>query len=418
MYGPPGMSQGMMGPPGMSQGMMGPPGMSQGMGPPGMSMYGPPGMSMGMGMGGPPMGPPGMSQGFGPPGMSMGMGMGMGMQQSGSQMNLSNMQQMPQGQGGDATLLNTMLEVSIPGWLVLSPSSVRVEGPLGSGGAAAVFKGTLLDQDLVKKHGYDQVAVKLVAETAKSKGDAHMDHVMQELALMWSMNFHPNVMDLVGYTNEPPIYIITKLYEIDMFRYVHDPSKQLPTGLSLKLVYDLVNGLAAMAAMNMVHRDIKTANVLLDHCNAPPYNIKAVLCDFGLARTGTETRTSAIAMVNHAGLSPRYSAPEVFSRFAVKAAATVEEEMQGDVYSLGVIIWECLARKIPWENKSTDEIQHAVCSGTRLQLPGPNQEQRQNQQVYQLLEQLMQATFHQEMWQRPTFKAIMGKFHQMGINFA
>ena len=39
----------------------------------------------------------------------------------------------------------------------------RVEGPLGSGGSATVFKGVLLDQDLVNQHGTFDIALKKVA---------------------------------------------------------------------------------------------------------------------------------------------------------------------------------------------------------------------------------------------------------------
>jgi len=54
-------------------------------------------------------------------------------------------------------------EISVPGFLLLDPTSqFRVERPLGSGGAATVFKGVLLDQDLVNQHGTFDIALKKI----------------------------------------------------------------------------------------------------------------------------------------------------------------------------------------------------------------------------------------------------------------
>lgn len=48
-------------------------------------------------------------------------------------------------------------------------------------------------------------------------------------------------------------------------------------------------------------------------------------------------------------MSPRYTAPEVFQRMRGSIPSSLEEK-KGDVYSFGVIIWEILTRKKPWEN--------------------------------------------------------------------
>jgi len=56
-------------------------------------------------------------------------------------------------------------------------------------------------------------------------------------------------------------------------------------------------------------------------------------------------------MVNIKGFSPRYTAPEVFGRMTSNVATvSVEDEMQGDVYSYAVVLWEMMTRKIPWSN--------------------------------------------------------------------
>ena len=52
---------------------------------------------------------------------------------------------------------------------------------------------------------------------------------------MWSCNFHPCVAKMVGYTLEPDFFIVTKLYELDLFRLVHTPEELLAPILALKL---------------------------------------------------------------------------------------------------------------------------------------------------------------------------------------
>jgi hypothetical protein len=42
----------------------------------------------------------------------------------------------------------------------------------------------------------------------------------QEIAIMWSLSFHPNIIKLVGYTDSPRS-IITLLYPTDLFRFLH-----------------------------------------------------------------------------------------------------------------------------------------------------------------------------------------------------
>jgi len=55
--------------------------------------------------------------------------------------------------------------------------------------------------------------------------------------------------------------------------------------------------------------------------------------------------------VNVKGFSPRYTAPEVFGRMmVVSSTIPIEDEMKSDVYSYSMILWEMMARKVPWSN--------------------------------------------------------------------
>jgi len=54
-------------------------------------------------------------------------------------------------------------------------------------------------------------------------------------------------------------------------------------------------------------------------------------------------------MIDIKGFSPRYTAPEVFGKVITNIGNfSIEDEMKGDVYSYAIILWEMMARKIPW----------------------------------------------------------------------
>jgi len=148
------------------------------------------------------------------------------------------------------------IEISVPGFLLLDPTKqFRVERPLGFGGAATVFKGVLLDQDLVNQHGTFDIALKKIEsefflfplsgcflsevfpfpEHPKLSDQENKERFLQELSIMWSCAFHQNVAKLVGYTIEPSFYIVTKLYEIDLYTLIHHPDETISPLLGLKL---------------------------------------------------------------------------------------------------------------------------------------------------------------------------------------
>jgi len=145
----------------------------------------------------------------------------------------------------EATLLNTTMEISIPGFLQLDPQrQFRIENPLGSGGSAMVFRAVILDPDLAAQHNTKFIAAKKVQPSPKISEQENKERFLQEISIMWSCTFHENMIKLVGYTLEPEYLILTKLYEIDLFTLIHHPNEQIIPLLALKLSNDIA---AAMA---------------------------------------------------------------------------------------------------------------------------------------------------------------------------
>ena len=126
----------------------------------------------------------------------------------------------------------------MPGFLLLENSKqFRVEGNLGSGGAGTVFQGVLLDQELVEQHSATHVALKRVEKNPNISREENKERFLQEVSIIWSCTFHPNIMKLVGYTLEPEFYIVTKMYPIDLFTLIHHPDEDIPPLLALKLAW-------------------------------------------------------------------------------------------------------------------------------------------------------------------------------------
>jgi serine/threonine-protein kinase len=148
-----------------------------------------------------------------------------------------------------------------------------------------------------------------------------------------------------GRLNHPNIVTIFDVGEQDGMAYI---AMELLEGRSLqrilresgRLAYDLVADIAAQVAdaldfaqrSSIVHRDVKPANVMIDPME------RAKLMDFGVAYVPSSTMTQAGTSLG----SPRYMSPEQVMGMPVDPRA--------DIFSLGVVLYEMLARRTPFEN--------------------------------------------------------------------
>jgi serine/threonine-protein kinase len=109
-------------------------------------------------------------------------------------------------------------------------------------------------------------------------------------------------------------------------------NEPLPWSVLKPIAEQLCAGLAAAHAAGVVHRDLKPDNVLMETVTE-----RAVLTDFGIARSGDDPTVTQIGAVVG---TPRYMAPEQLAGLEVDARA--------DLFSLGVMLFELATATRPW----------------------------------------------------------------------
>lgn len=120
----------------------------------------------------------------------------------------------------------------------------------------------------------------------------------------------------------------------------------LPEPLALQIAASVAEGLAHAHGHGVVHRDVKPANVMVE---LPTRRVK--ITDFGLARLtdGTRTRTGLVLG------TPAFMAPELL--------AGAPPHPGSDLYALGVLLFQLLTARLPYEGESMGTLLRAIAAG-------------------------------------------------------
>ncbi len=229
-----------------------------------------------------------------------------------------------------------------PGRLVMDPTLP----PLGSGSSADTRLGTYR---FAAKTDPTPVALKLF-RGGHSVSGAVRDQIVQEIRIGARME-HANLIQMFGTIEIPGhgMVLVMELANGGSLRDVLSDCKGHPSigwPLRLRWLSDIVQGMAKLHSLfprAIIHRDLKSANVLLS--SADPQLATAKICDFGLAKFAETVRTHASGG-GLAGSLP-WKAPETFwDRHTTKS----------DVYGFSVVGFEVVTRSIPFEGISETAI--------------------------------------------------------------
>lgn len=121
---------------------------------------------------------------------------------------------------------------------------------------------------------------------------------------------------------------------------------ELPTDEIRRMFRELLEGLAAAHTAGLIHRDIKSSNILLDG-----HERRVKIADFGLARiSSAQTR---ITMPQAAVGTPEYMSPE-------QARGDEDIDHRTDLYSAGVVLYEMLTGRVPFRADTSSAVIHAI----------------------------------------------------------
>jgi serine/threonine protein kinase len=195
---------------------------------------------------------------------------------------------------------------------------------LGSGGMANVYKArqTSVDRD---------VAVKVI-RTDLTEDAAFMERFAREARTIASLS-HLHILKVFDYGQQDGIaYLVMELLEGGSLNTLIQKTGALSLPVTARILKQISGALDYAHYKGIVHRDLKSDNVLLDSAE------NAYLTDFGIARLLNDT--SKMTQTGTIMGTPAYMAPELWTG---KAA-----DKQADIYALGVILYEMLAGNTPF----------------------------------------------------------------------
>ncbi|CAN8257763.1 unnamed protein product [Cochlearia groenlandica] len=258
----------------------------------------------------------------------------------------------------------------------LDIKQLKIEKKVASGSYGDLHKGFYCSQEVaIKFLKPERVNTEMLREFS------------QEVYIMRKVR-HKNVVQFMGAcTRSPTLCIVTEfMARGSIYDFLHKQKCAFKLQTLLKVALDVAKGMCYLHQNNIIHRDLKTANLLMDE-----YGLVKV-ADFGVARVQLESGVMTAETGTY-----RWMAPEVIAHKPYSHKA--------DVFSYAIVLWELLTGDIPYAFLTPLQAAVGVVQkGLRPKIP-----KKTNPKVKELLERC----WHKEAEQRPDFEEIVETLQQI-----
>uniref|UniRef100_A0A1D1XSL8 Serine/threonine-protein kinase HT1 n=1 Tax=Anthurium amnicola TaxID=1678845 RepID=A0A1D1XSL8_9ARAE len=198
---------------------------------------------------------------------------------------------------------------------------------------------------------------------------------------------HINVVRFIGACTElPHLCLVTEyMHRGSLYDFLHKHHFVLELPLLLKFAIDICKGMDYLHQNNIIHRDLKTANLLMGANNV------VKVADFGVARF----QNTSGDMTAETG-TYKWMAPEVMNHQPYNHKV--------DIYSFAIVLWELTTSKIPYNELTPIQAAFGVMKGERPELP---------RNVHPRLLGLMQSCWDEAPARRPSFSQIAVELEEL-----
>lgn len=199
----------------------------------------------------------------------------------------------------------------------------------------------------------DNLGVAVKKSFFDPKNDLAELHVMEAVS-------HPNLMKMFGsFRKGPYFYVITELCSMDLEKFLknHVTEGRLNSENLKILSKQLASGYIVLHAAEIIHRDIKPQNILVNISEPNRATIK--IADFGCGKF-----MDGQMYANTIAGTVLYMAPELGSKWATKSDAS-HYDSRADIWSLGLVIYESALGHLPYDQKTLLEFFVAVGKSPR-----------------------------------------------------
>ncbi|KAL6583816.1 Serine/threonine-protein kinase ht1 [Orobanche minor] len=224
-------------------------------------------------------------------------------------------------------------------WSGADMSQLYIGNKFACGRHSRIYRGVYKQRD---------VAIKLISQPEEDGDLAALleKQFCSEVSLLFRLK-HPNIISFIAACKKPPVFcIITEYYPGGSLRqYLHQQEPHsLPLTLVLKLALDIARGMQYLHARGVLHRDLKSENLLLDE------DMCVKVADFGISCL--ESQSGGRSAKGFTG-TYRWMAPEMIGER--------RHTKKVDVYSFGIVLWELFTALTPFDDMTPEQAAFAVC---------------------------------------------------------